>query len=252
MLFFSMITLVAIVFLRGVTFPELPLSLAAIALPGAVGLCIVSMGMTIMTQLLAIEREDGTLLRAKAVPGGMVGYFIGKILFVAVLTVVGIAFLLIPGVFIVHGVATGGVGSWLTILWVLVLGLAAILPIGVVCGSLFPNPRIGGLINIPYLALAAISGIFYPLARFPQWLQDIAQVFPVYWLGLGMRSALLPGDMVVGEVGGSWRHLTTLLVLAVWAVGGLTVAPMVLRRMARRESGSTLAHRRERASQRVW
>ena len=32
---------------------------------------------------LAIEREDGTLLRAKAIPNGMLGYLIGKIVSIA-------------------------------------------------------------------------------------------------------------------------------------------------------------------------
>jgi ABC-2 type transport system permease protein len=70
-------------------------------------------------------------------------------------------------------------------------------------------------------------------------------------MGLGMRSALLPGEAVVVEVGDSWRHLETAAVLGVWAVAGLLLAPVVLRRMARRESGSKVAERRERALQRV-
>jgi ABC-2 type transport system permease protein len=36
-------------------------------------------------------------------------------------------------------------------------------------------------------------------------------------------------------------------VLAAWAVAGLLVAPALMRRMARRESGSAVAARRERA-----
>jgi ABC-2 type transport system permease protein len=37
----------------------------------------------------------------------------------------------------------------------------------------------------------------------------------------------------------------------VWAVAGLVLAPMVLRRMARRESGSSVQARREKAMQQV-
>jgi ABC-2 type transport system permease protein len=36
-----------------------------------------------------------------------------------------------------------------------------------------------------------------------------------------------------------------------WAVAGLALAPMVLRRMARREAGSVVARRRERAMTRM-
>jgi ABC-2 type transport system permease protein len=85
----------------------------------------------------------------------------------------------------------------------------------------------------------------------PEWAQGLAQVFPIYWLGLGMRSAMLPDGLSSVEIGESWRTLETLGVLGAWAVVGLVVAPMVLRRMARRESGSSVAQRREKALQRV-
>jgi ABC-2 type transport system permease protein len=49
------------------------------------------------------------------------------------------------------------------------------------------------------------------------------------------------------EVSHSWRHLATFGVLSAWAVAGLVLAPAVLRRMARRQSGSNFAARRERA-----
>jgi ABC-2 type transport system permease protein len=101
------------------------------------------------------------------------------------------------------------------------------------------------------LAVIAISGIFYPITALPGWLQGLAQVFPVYWLGLGMRSALLPAGAVAVEIGDSWRHLETAAVLGAWAVAGLLIAPALLRRMARRESGSAVAARRDRALRRV-
>ena len=82
------------------------------------------------------------------------------------------------------------------------------------------------------------------------FLQSAGQVVPVYWLGLGMRSALLPNAMAAVEVGHSWRHLATFGVLSAWAVAGLVLAPVVLRRMARRESGSSVAARREKAMRR--
>jgi ABC-2 type transport system permease protein len=40
-------------------------------------------------------------------------------------------------------------------------------------------------------------------------------------------------------------------VLGVWAALGLTLAPILLRRMTRRESGSRVAQRREQALQRI-
>jgi ABC-2 type transport system permease protein len=118
-------------------------------------------------------------------------------------------------------------------------------------GALISSPRGAGYISLPVMGLVAISGIFYPISALPGWLQGIAQVFPMYWLGLGMRSALLPDAAASVELGGSWRHLQTIGVLGIWAVLGLVVAPIVLRRMARRESGSSVAERREQLLQRI-
>ena len=67
--------------------------------------------------------------------------------------------------------------------------------------------------------------------------------------GLGMRSALLPDAMSAAEIGESWRQVETICVLGVWAIVGFVVAPVVLRRMARRESGSSVAARTERTVQ---
>jgi ABC-2 type transport system permease protein len=79
----------------------------------------------------------------------------------------------------------------------------------------------------------------------------VAQAFPLYWLGLGLRSAMLPEAMAAAEVGESWRHLETIGVLGLWAVAGFALAPVVLRQMARRESGSTVAARRQKAMRRT-
>jgi ABC-2 type transport system permease protein len=53
------------------------------------------------------------------------------------------------------------------------------------------------------------------------------------------------------EIGHSWRHLATAGVLGAWAIAGLVLAPVLLRRAARREAGSRVATRRERAITRV-
>lgn len=241
--------LAALFFLRHRDFGSTGFLLGALALPSILGMNA-AMGMVSMSQQLTADREDGTLLRAKAIPNGMVSYLIGKVVSVAGGLLVDLAILLIPGLFLVDGLALGS-ASWFTLVWVLLLGLVATLPIGAVLGSVFTSARSQGLIQLPMLALIAVSGIFYPITALPGWLEWIGQLTPVYWMGLGMRSALLPGEAVVVEVGESWRHLETAAVLGIWAVAGLLLAPVVLRRMARRESGSKVAERRERALQRL-
>ena len=246
-IFPSMVFLIVMFFMRDATLPGTTFSLGSRTLPSILGMGIAFGGLVTLMMQLAVEREDGTLLRAKAVPNGMLGYLIGKIVTVSGMTVVAQLFVLIPSLFMLEGISI----NWFTLIWVVVLGLIATLPLGAVAGSLFSNTRNTGIIMLPVMGLVAISGIFYPISAMPDWVQSIAQVFPIYWLGLGMRSAMLPDGLSVVEIGESWRHLETLGVLGAWAVAGLLVAPMVLRRMARRESGSSVAERREKAMQRV-
>lgn len=243
-------TLVAIFFLRDTRVKGSGFTLGTLILPGVLGM-FVSFGMLLVIQYLSADREDGTLLRAKATPDGMRGYLIGKLVTVSGTILAYLVILLIPGLLIVGGLDIGSIRTWLTLAWVLILGLVATQSIGAILGSLISSPRGAGYISIPVMGLIAISGIFYPITALPDWLQWIAQAFPIYWLGLGMRAALLPADAVGVEIGASWRHLETAAVLGAWAVAGLILAPIVLRRMARRESGSSVAVRREKALQRV-
>lgn len=247
----SLIYLVVMFFTRGESVPGTGFSLGSRSLPSLIGMTVVFSGLTTMMMAIVVDREDGTLLRAKAVPNGMLGYLVGKVTMVASMTLVNIVIILVPGLFLLDGLALGSVSGWLTLAWVLVLGLVATLPFGAAIGALLDNPRNGGLMILPLMALIGISGIFYPLDGYPDWLAAIGRCFPVYWLGLGMRSALLPGSMAAVEHAGSWQHWQTAGVLGAWAIAGLLVAPIVLRRMARRESGSAVTARRERALHRA-
>ncbi|MEU8639125.1 ABC transporter permease [Amycolatopsis sp. NPDC048633] len=238
-------------FMRDATLPGTGFSLGAATVPGVLGAGIVFNGLNSAAGYLSIDREDGTLLRAKATPNGMLGYLVGKTTALSMAQVTSIVLVLVPCLFLYSELAPDGVWSFLNLLWVLALGLVATLPLGAALGSLTNSPRSIALITLPIMGLGAISGIFYPITALPGWVQDIAQVFPMYWLGLGMRSALLPDGAVIVEIGQSWRPLPTLAVLLAWSVIGLALAPVLLRRMARREAGSSVAERREKAMQRV-
>lgn len=227
-------------------------SLTMLTLPSLLGMSVATTGFMGVAGILSAHREDGTLLRAKAVPHGMAGYLVAQMTLTALNMAFGVVVLLFAGVFLIEGLGNAGIAGLLTLLSVLVLGLLATLPWGAVVGSLVKNASTGwGLTFLPLSGIIAISGIFYPIIALPVWVQWIAQVFPVYWLGLGMRSAMLPDSAAAAEIGESWRQLPTFGVLAEWAVVGLLLAPGILRRMARRESGSTMEERRQQAMQRV-
>ncbi|RVW02436.1 ABC transporter permease [Rhodococcus spongiicola] len=246
------IALVVLYLLRNREYTGSDLSISELAVPGLIGSIIVFNGLFAITNVLVLDREDGTLLRAKAVPGGMIGYVVGKIVSAAGSVVVQVAVVLAVGMIVIGGASLDGLSAWATFVWVLLLSLLAALPLGAILGAVLDGPRATFLLTMPLMGLVAISGIFYPITALPGWMQAVGQVFPMYWSGLGMRSALLPPDAVAVEIGESWRHAETAAVLGAWAVAGLLIAPVVLRRMARHESGSSMAARRERAMQRAF
>jgi ABC-2 type transport system permease protein len=233
--------LVALFFLRDRSFGHSGYTLGALALPSILGMNA-AMAMVSMSQQLTADREDGTLLRAKTVPNGIPGYLLGKLVSVSGGLVLDLAIFLVPALFLVRGLDI----AWVTVPWVLALGLAATLPLGAVLGAAFPTARGQGLLTLPVLAVIGISGIFYPITALPGWLQALAQAFPVYWLGLGMRSAFLPSGAAALELAHSWRHPQTIALLTTWTALGLLFAPVILRRLARHQSGTTLTPRHPR------
>ena len=244
--FLSVIQILVLFLMRGHHVPGTTFSLGSLTLPSVIGVSFAFSGVLGVFGQLSIEREDGTLLRAKATPDGMMAYVLGKITLISVTTLVGLVLTLALGLIAFPGVRLTVPGA-ATIVWVALLGLLATIPLGITLGSLIPNPRFIPLVMLPFGALVAVSGIFYPITHLAGWLQGIGQLFPMYWLGLGMRAALLPSQLAAVEIDGSWRLPLVFLALAGWSVLGLAAAPAVLRRMARRESGSRVAARRERA-----
>ena len=221
------------------------LPFAAVALPSILG-GLIAFGVVIgPAYSLAMEKEDGTLLRHRAIPHGLVGYVSGQLLFQSLSLFPQLVVILVPSFLLFDGLMAHPSG-WFTVAWVIVLGLLAALPIGMVIGSLVPGvQKVGSWGMLPVMVLAGISGIFYPVQQLWGWVQVVAQVFPMYWMGLGMRSAFLPDAAAQNEVGGSWRTLETVAVLGAWAVVGALVTPVVLRRMARKQTGSQVQAARE-------
>ena len=248
----SLVLLLVLYLNRDDTVPGTDVSVAAFMLPGVLALLVVVAGAFGVATVLATEREDGTLLRLKAVPYGTVGYVAGQLVRVCIEIAFSMLIVLLPAAFFVPNLMSDGFLAALGAVGYLVLGLLAVLPLGFIIGSIFKNPRsVGGWGMLVITGIVFVSGIFTPLATMATWVQILGQLTPTYWLGLGLRSTLLPEAAVAVEIDGSWRTWLTIAVLAAWAVVGLLLAPRLLRRMARRESGSGVAARREKAMQRV-
>ena len=198
---------------------------------------------------LALEREDGTLLRSRIAPYGLHGYLVG----VATLTLVSLLPLLVivlgGSALLFDGAVPTEPGRWGLLGAALLLGILANLPLGFAIGSLVPRiQQVTTWGMLPIIALAWISGIFGEMSTLWPWVQVLAQVFPMYWLAHLMRFAFLPEAAVVGELYGVWRIGPGLAVLAAWTVAGSALATPLVRRMARRQSGAAVIDARDQAA----
>jgi ABC-2 type transport system permease protein len=226
------------------------LLVTSISLPSILG-ALIAFGIVVgPAYSLAMEREDGTLLRHKAIPHGLRGYFTGQLVLHSLGVVPQLLIIVVPSLLLFDDVMAGGADGLLTLAWLIPLGVLAMMPIGMIIGALVPSTqKVGTWGMLPVLVLTGISGIFFRVQDLWGWVQVIAQLFPMYWLGLGMRSAFLPDSAEALELGGSWHTLPTALVLAAWAIAGAIATPPILRRMAKRQSGSQVAAARDAALQ---
>ncbi len=237
--------LAVLLMLRGRTVPGTDFALGTMVLPSLLSMAIILGGLSGPTTGLVADREDGTLLRAKATPHGMLGYLVGKIVMFASTTLLGFIPILVMGTVLIDNLVLDAPAAALLAL-VFITGMMATVPLGVALGCIMRSTVQAMLVPLACALLVYPSGIFYPIAALPTWLQWVGQAFPLYWVGLGARSAMLPPEMVAAEVGQSWRTVEMFAVLGAWAALGLLLAPMLLRRMARRQSGSALAEVRQR------
>lgn len=239
-------------FNRGEPIGETGLTFAQVVLPSLLAGVLVFSIVIGPAYALALEREDGTLLRSRVAPYGLHGYLTG----VATLSVVSLLPLLViilgGSSLMFPGVLPADVGRLASIVAAMLLGIVATLPLGFVIGSVVP--RINQVTTwgmLPIIALAQISGIFGDMSGLWDWVQILGQVFPLYWVGHLLRYAFLPESAAVAELYGTWRVAAGVGVLLAWSVVGTALAVPVVRRMTRRQSGAAVAEARDGAAQHV-
>lgn len=193
-------------------------------LPGMIATGIMLSSFQTLAIAIAVERDDGSLKRLRATPLPASAYFLGKVAQVLVVATVQTAVLIAMAALAYDVPLPSEAGAWLTFAWVFVLGTAAGSVLGVAFSSAVRSGRSASTVVIPVvLVLQFTSGVFFPFHSLPSWLQSAASVFPLKWLAQGLRSVLLPPEMVALEQSGSWQLGLTAGVLTAWLVVGLVV-----------------------------
>jgi ABC-2 type transport system permease protein len=200
---------------------------------GMVSTSFLSMGVGI-----AQDREDRTLKRLRGTPMPASGYFIGKLILVAVTSLGETVLLLAVGTLFFQVHLPTEAGRWFTFAWVFVLGVTGSALLGIAASSLTTSARSApAVLNLLFLVLEFMSGVFIvPISTLPRWMVDVSSFFPLKWLAQGMRSVFLPDGMMSLEAAGSWEHGMTAVVLGVWCVAGLVLCLRTFRWTNKRDT----------------
>lgn len=189
--------------------------LAAYLIFGAMGPGLFGFGVA-----LANERENGLLTLKRALPMPPAAHLLGKLVLAMLMGAV-IAIVLVSMGQLLAGVALSAV----QMLQLMALSMAAAVPfcaLGLLIGSVVKGSAAAGVVNLVYLPMAFLSGLWVPLAMLPKAITSIAQGLPSWHLH----------QLALGVVGMQSRGAASLHWLAVfgWAAIALALALRSLRR----------------------
>ncbi len=193
-------------------FPFAQFYVPAMSAMAVVGACFTNVAMTV-----AIHRDSGLLKRYRGTPLPTWVFVFGKLshavliglLMVAAIVGVGILFLDVS-------IAAARMD---VLLITLALGAATFCTLGLVMSAVVPNAEAApAIVQAVVLPLLFISDVFMPMYDAPQWLQNIATVFPIRHFSLALQGAF---NGEIAMQGGLGMHLG---VLVIWFVVSLPIA----------------------------
>jgi ABC-2 type transport system permease protein len=79
------------------------------------------------------------------------------------------------------------------------------------------------------LVLQFISGVYLQFTTLPEWMQNLASIFPLKWMAQGMRSVFLPESFAAAEQSGTWDLPWVAGALGIWLVLGLVLSRVTFR-----------------------
>ncbi|HTV85659.1 MAG TPA: ABC transporter permease [Dyella sp.] len=168
---------------------------------------------------LALERDGGLLTYKRALPMPPGAYLLGKMVMAMLAAAVVILMLLAMGVFLAHVTLSAAQAGLLLLTGV--LGVLPFCALGMLVGTLIKGQGAPGMLNLVYLPMSFLSGLWIPIGLLPKVLQQIAPIWPSYHLH---QLALAALDIQHGSV------MDHLLVLVGFGVVFFIVAARRLRR----------------------
>jgi ABC-2 type transport system permease protein len=148
---------------------------------------------------LALERDGGLLTYKRALPMPPGAYLLGKMLMAMLAAAMVIVLLLAMGIGMAHVTLT--VGQACLLLLTGVLGVLPFCAFGMLVGTFIKGQGAPGVLNLIYLPMSFLSGLWVPMSQLPKALQQMAPIWPSYHLhALGLVSLGLEHGHVLEHV----------------------------------------------------
>lgn len=170
---------------------------------------------------IAMEREHGILALKRVSPMPPMAYLFSKAAMAMLFAFVIVLLLSVLGILFGH--VRLPAANWFALVGTLVLGTLPFCALGLAIGLHAGGQSSPAIINLIYLPMSLLSGLWVPLRLFPHWLQDFAQTLPAYHL-----SRIVLGIVHAGDSGHLLAHI---IYLAVFTTICLRVAQRGWRRI---------------------
>ena len=186
-----------------------------VIVPGIAGMSVMSTTFSALAMNITFLREQGVLKRMRGTPLPSGAYLAG-----VASNAVTNAFIQIALV-IVAGRLFFGIGwprDWLELVVFVTVGVVCLASLGVAWSHVIPNfDAAPAYVNIVFLPVIFISGVFYDVDNAPAFVRDIAQALPLTHVIDGLSGAMVTGTGLSG-------NLSALAVVGLWTVIGVIVA----------------------------
>ena len=205
-------------------------SVATYFLPGLVAAGMFLSGVQNLAIDIATEKSDGTLKRLGGTPLSPLSYFAGKIGQVFVTATLQAGLLVLFAAVVLDVPLPTEPAKWLTFTWVFLLGVITSVFVGIALSAVPRSGRSASAVVIPVaLVLQFISGVYLQFTALPEWMQNLASLFPLKWMAQGMRSVFLPESFAAAEQTGTWNLVGVAVALLIWLVVGLVLSRLSFR-----------------------
>ncbi len=187
---------------------------------GVIGAALFGFGVGV-----ASERGQGWMRLKRASPMPPNAYFVAKMLVALAFSAVVILGLFALGFFV--GGVRMPVPTWLSLFGTLLLGAFPFAAMGLMFGYLVGPNSAPAVLNLIYLPMAFLSGLWVPISQLPGFIQNLAPYLPPYHY-----AQLALGTMGASRTDTPWLHV-------LWLAGFMALFLALAVLLYRRDEGKT-------------